>query len=700
MRQWQRKRRVPVILQGEISECGLACLAMIFQYYGFNTTLHALRQRGSVSLKGMSAAHMIHLAQQCHFDAKAYRLDVNQLRTLQWPAVLHWDMNHFVVLVKVEKRYVIVHDPAYGRCKLTWDAVSEHFTGIAIELAPTEKTVLAVDSDDPSMTLSQWVVHWSELKSTVVRLFGLAIGLQVLTLASPQCIQAIIDAVSATPAVSYLLFLTLIFAGLKLLEAGIGLIRAYYVVYAGAKLNQKLAHHVFTQLIHLPISYFEKRYTGDVISRFSSIHPIREFLTHRVVETFLDGLLSLATLVIMGLYNVGMLLVVLLSTLVYCGIRCLMFSQFKYMNEKNLKLHAYQHTHLIESIRGLLPIKIFGKEHDRQKVWEQSYVNYLNAHVKKTQWTALFENIKNTSFSLELVVVIFIGACLLLDHRMTMGMLYAFLFYRTQFTAAIGRFIDNALDYKMLGLHLDRLADITAQTPEKPSRQSVSLNTRFKTLALKNVSFQYAAYEPYVIRHVNCKISAGERIVLTAPSGYGKTTLLKLMMGLLVPTEGEIIVNGCPLDPTCIRSYRQKLASVMQGDTLFSGSILDNITFFDAAFSFDRAQACAKIAQIHQTIMAFPMQYHTLIGDMGTVLSEGQKQRVLLARALYRQPELLILDEAMSHVDIATEMRIYEAMQSLNITQIVVSHRQETLQRADRVINLQDLYEPGVQVHA
>jgi ATP-binding cassette subfamily B protein RaxB len=285
-------------------------------------------------------------------------------------------------------------------------------------------------------------------------------------------------------------------------------------------------------------------------------------------------------------------------------------------------------------------------------------------------------------------VIVYLGAIAVIDGAFSVGMLLAFVAYRTTFSNRIASLADKFAQLKMLALHRDRLADILLAPPEESACEARAKQPRDSALEAVDVSFRYGEGEPWVLRHVNVRIEPGESVAVTGGSGCGKTTLLKILMGLLPPTQGEIRFGGLPIRAIGTCEFRRRIAAVLQDDQLLAGSIAENIAFFDPNYDRPRLNACTRIAAIDEEIAAMPMGYETLVGDMGSSLSGGQKQRILLARALYKQPDVLFLDEATSHLDLRTESRIAQSVSALNFTRIIVAHRPHTIAGAQRVVVL------------
>jgi ATP-binding cassette, subfamily B, bacterial CvaB/MchF/RaxB len=340
-------------------------------------------------------------------------------------------------------------------------------------------------------------------------------------------------------------------------------------------------------------------------------------------------------------------------------------------------------------------IKLFNAQADRQSRFASLVVDTMNAQLSVRKLDLTFALAQRLLQGLERVAVVWLGALLVMEGKLSVGMLFAFLAYKETFATRVNGLIDKAVELKMLRLQGERLADIVLTAPESVPALVVPSAAAPATMAgcsieLRNVHFAYGDSENEVLRGVSLKVEAGESVAIVGPSGGGKTTLLKLMLGIHEPTSGEVLVGGVPLQRLGLARWRDQLGVVMQEEPLFSGSIADNISFFSTQPDIAWLQQCARVASVHDEIEAMPMGYHTLIGDMGTAISAGQKQRVLLARALYKRPQILLLDEATSALDIERERNVNQAVRQLALTRVMVAHRPETIAWAGRVIALHD----------
>jgi ATP-binding cassette, subfamily B, bacterial CvaB/MchF/RaxB len=697
-----RRHLVPVILQGEAAECGLACLAMVAAAHGEPADLRGLRQRFSLSLKGMTLADMVRMAEAMNLNSRALRAEPDELRQVSLPCVLHWEMNHFVVLVGWQRGEAVIHDPARGKRRVGAAELSRCFTGVLLELAPTPSFQPAAPR--PRVSLRQLLGPVSGLKRSLAQIFVLALVLEAFVLLSPFFLQWVVDGALLSADRDLLLTLGLGFGLLVLIQVAIAAARSWAVLVLSSSLNLQWLVNVFAHLLRLPVAWFEKRHMGDVWSRFGAVQQIQKTLTTSFIEAVLDGLLVLLTAAMMLIYSVPLTLLAFVAVTAYAVLRWALMRRQAAATEAALVYEARQSSHFLESLRGVQAIKLFNAQGDRQSRFASLVVDTMNAQLSVRKLDMMFVLAQRLLLGLERVAVIWLGALLVMDGKLSVGMLFAFLAYKETFAARVGGLIDKSVDLKMLRLHAERLADIVLTAPEavSPSGQRQdgsslpSAADALKPLAqacsieLRNVHFAYGDGEHEVLRGINLKVEAGESVAIVGPSGGGKTTLLKLMLGIHEPTSGEVLVGGVPLQRLGLARWRDQLGVVMQEEPLFSGSIADNISFFSAAPDMAWLQQCARVASVHDEIEAMPMGYHTLIGDMGTAISAGQKQRVLLARALYKRPQILLLDEATSALDIERERNVNQAVRQLALTRVMVAHRPETIAWAGRVIALHD----------
>lgn len=681
------RRRLPSILQTEAAECGLACLAMIASYYGHRIDLNTLRRRYPVSLRGVTLRGLIQVASQLHLACRPLRFELNGLRQLRLPAIVHWDMNHFVVLKAVTAKGIVVHDPASGVRTYPMAEASKHLTGIALELSPAEGF-----SPRNERARLPFRVFWGNmpgLGTPLAQIFVLSAILELLVVAAPFYMQLAVDEVVARGDVDLMLALALGFGLLTAINVVTTALRAHIVLVAQNAIHFQAGARLFHHLLRLPLSFFEKRHIGDILSRFQSLQPIRNALAEGLITATIDGLMASATLAMIFIYSPRLALVVLAALLLYTILRLATYHMFRDLSEATIQAQAQENSTFIESARAIQSVKLFNREPEREGQWLNRYAEFVNANIRLGRAQIRFRTANQAIFGLENIVTVYLAAMLALDGAMTVGMIFAFMSYKSNFTGKASLLVEKALEFRLLGLHLERISDIALSSLERGHDRPIAYATPIKGgIELRNVSFRYAETERFVLENVNLTVEPGSFVTIMGPSGGGKTTLLKIMLGLLEPTSGEVLIDGIPLQTLGVRVYREQVAAVMQEDQLLSGTIADNICFFDPAFDQERMVLCAQMAGIHDEIMAMPMAYNSLIGDMGSSLSGGQKQRILLARALYKGPKILFLDEGTAHLDVEKERQINERLRHLRITRISVAHRPEMMSGADAVVRI------------
>jgi ATP-binding cassette subfamily B protein RaxB len=682
-------RRTPLILQTETAECGLACLAMIAGRYGHRVDLPALRQRYNLSLRGTTLHDLVRIASGMRLATRALRAELPHLRRLRLPCILHWDHNHFVVLIRVRARRIVIHDPAVGRRNVTVQEVSKRFTGIVLEGWPTESF--------ERKTERARVRIWDLLRRTdgfaavATQVLTMSLVLEVIGLVIPIGFQLVLDDVVVSDDRD---LLTLIALGLGLVlafRALIDFVRSWAIIVAGSSLTLQWKLSLFRHLLLLPLSFFERRHAGDLASRFGSIDRIQQTLSTASISPVVDGVMAFLLVGIMWLYDPWLAGLAIVTTGIYALTRCLAYRLYRRANEESVVYAASESSHFFESLRGMASIKALAIGDRRQGIWNNYLVDRIGAELRVGKIDLIFSISSTFLFGLDRIVIIFFGAHAVMGGTLSVGMLVAFLAYKDQFSQRVGKFLDTMVRLGTLTVHGERLADIAlAETEQGDTSHTSGLAGTVISpkagLSARGVSFRYSDNEARVIADFNLDVAPGECVALAGPSGAGKTTLLKILAGLLRPDAGMVLIDDVPLQAIGLEAYRAQIGCVLQDDRLFAGSIAENIAGFSPSPDPERIQQVARFAAIHKEILRMPMGYETLVGDMGSSLSGGQMQRVVLARTLYRGPRILLLDEATSHLDEENERTINQAIRRLTISRVIVAHRRSTLDMADRIV--------------
>lgn len=688
-----KKKRIKLHLQAESAECGLACLAMVLSHYGYQIDLPTLRSRFPITSRGVNLKQLINISSKLDTIARPLRLELEDLPKLRTPCILHWNLNHFVVLKKISGKRVVILDPAKGEIKLTLEKVSGHFTGIALELFPGEEYKKTTEIN--KTTFKDLYGKETPIKLPLIKILLLSFIIQIFILISPFFSQILIDDAIAYKNYNMIIIITVFFVLILLLNVSLNLYRGLMTINFSNMINIRISTRLFHHLMALPISFFYRRKLGDILSRFESLRIIKNFITNGFVEATVDGVLTIAVWFFMYCYSAQLSFIVLGIAMLYTGVRIFLYCIFRKISEKNLNDIAIENSHFIESVRTIQSIKLTANNGLRESQWLNKFIDSINSGMKLSQLTLYSMGANQLIFGIETIIVLYIASLKIIDGTLTIGMMFAFVAYKTMFTTRYRAFIEKILELKLLYLHLDRVSDIMLTEKENLLPDSryggVSQVITKMDIELKGVCYAFSTIEMPIFSNLNLTIKEGIITAIVGPSGCGKSTLLKLMMGLLMPDSGRVLIGGIDIRAYGIENYREIISAVLQSDELFSGSMGDNISGFSVSKDYELIEKCAALASIHNDIIKMPMGYDTIVGDVGSHLSGGQKQRVLLARALYKKPKILFLDEATCQLDYENENVVLKSLLQLNITIVIISHRKETTQIAHEVFDMNRL---------
>ncbi|ECC1758024.1 peptidase domain-containing ABC transporter, partial [Salmonella enterica subsp. arizonae] len=665
-------RRVPVIHQTESSECGIACLAMVFGHYGKSIDLFSLRQQFNISSRGATLYSIRTIAVQMGMTARALSLDLNELNVLRRPCILHWNFNHFVVLVSVKRNGFVLHDPARGRIIVSKAEASKCFTGIALELWPG--STFRRERVKKRLNLVTLINSIHGIKGALLKIFALSIVVEAIGLILPAGTQLVMD--HALPAgdrgLLSMICISLMF--FILLRATVSTSRAWISLIMGTLVNIQWQSGLFSHLLRLPLSYFERRKLGDIQSRFGSLNTLRTTFTTSMVGAIMDGIMVCGLLIMMLLYGKSLTWVVLGFTVVYIAIRLFTYTYYRQLSEEQLIMEARVSSYFMETLYGIAAVKMQGMTDRRHTHWFNLQTDAINTGIRVTKMDIFFGGLNIFISACEQTIILWLGISLVMDNEMTIGMFVAFGAYRMQFSDRISTLVGFLLQLRMMSLHNERISDIALNEQEsvKPDIP-VSEKITPVSLEVKSLTFRYDQQSMPVFSELNLTVSPGESVAIIGPSGSGKTTLMKVLCGLFKADSGQVLIDGNDIQQMGVNNYRKITGCVMQDDRLFSGTIRENICGFSENIDDEWMAECAKASFIHDTIMSMPMGYDTLTGELGEGLSGGQKQRLFIARALYRKPRILFMDEATSALDSKSENYVNSAIKSLNITRIIIA---------------------------
>lgn len=682
---WQR--RVPVIHQTETAECGLACLAMICGHFGKNIDLIYLRRKFNLSARGATLAGINGIAEQLGMATRALSLELDELRVLKTPCILHWDFSHFVVLVSVKRNRYVLHDPARGIRYISREEMSRYFTGVALEVWPGSE--FQSETLQPRISLRSLINSIYGIKRTLAKIFCLSVVIEAINLLMPVGTQLVMD--HAIPAGDRGL-LTLISAALMffiLLKAATSTLRAWSSLVMSTLINVQWQSGLFDHLLRLPLAFFERRKLGDIQSRFDSLDTLRATFTTSVIGFIMDSIMVVGVFVMMLLYGGYLTWIVLCFTTIYIFIRLVTYGNYRQISEECLVREARAASYFMETLYGIATVKIQGMVGIRGAYWLNMKIDAINSGIKLTRMDLLFGGINTFVTACDQVVILWLGAGLVIDNQMTIGMFVAFSSFRGQFSERVTSLTSFLLQLKIMSLHNERIADIALHEKEE-KKPEIEIVAHMGPISLEtnDLSYRYDSQSAPIFSALSLSVAPGESVAITGASGAGKTTLMKVLCGLFEPDSGRVLINGIDIRQMGINNYHRMIACVMQDDRLFSGSIRENICGFAEEMDEEWMVECARASHIHDVIMNMPMGYETLIGELGEGLSGGQKQRIFIARALYRKPGILFMDEATSALDSESEHFVNVAIKNMNITRVIIAHRETTLRTVDRVISI------------
>ncbi|HFS3093899.1 TPA: colicin V export peptidase/ABC transporter CvaB, partial [Escherichia coli] len=682
---WQR--RVPVIHQTETAECGLACLAMICGHFGKNIDLIYLRRKFNLSARGATLAGINGIAEQLGMATRALSLELDELRVLKTPCILHWDFSHFVVLVSVKRNRYVLHDPARGIRYISREEMSRYFTGVALEVWPGSE--FQSETLQPRISLRSLINSIYGIKRTLAKIFCLSVVIEAINLLMPVGTQLVMD--HAIPAGDRGL-LTLISAALMffiLLKAATSTLRAWSSLVMSTLINVQWQSGLFDHLLRLPLAFFERRKLGDIQSRFDSLDTLRATFTTSVIGFIMDSIMVVGVFVMMLLYGGYLTWIVLCFTTIYIFIRLVTYGNYRQISEECLVREARAASYFMETLYGIATVKIQGMVGIRGAHWLNMKIDAINSGIKLTRMDLLFGGINTFVTACDQIVILWLGAGLVIDNQMTIGMFVAFSSFRGQFSERVASLTSFLLQLRIMSLHNERIADIALHEKEE-KKPEIEIVAHMGPISLETngLSYRYDSQSAPIFSALSLSVAPGESVAITGASGAGKTTLMKVLCGLFEPDSGRVLINGIDIRQIGINNYQRMIACVMQDDRLFSGSIRENICGFAEEMDEEWMVECARASHIHDVIMNMPMGYETLIGELGEGLSGGQKQRIFIARALYRKPGILFMDEATSALDSESEHFVNVAIKNMNITRVIIAHRETTLRTVDRVISI------------
>jgi ATP-binding cassette subfamily B protein RaxB len=678
--------RVPVVLQSEQAECGLAALNMIAVYHGHSLALGEMRTRFAALDRGPTLHTILATADALSLETRPVRAEVGELRQLRLPAILHWQFNHFVVLVAVRRGRYVLHDPAQGRRVLGRNRLDEAFTGVAVEFS--RRIDFAPEEGQQRATLRPLLRSFKGLGRYAALMCGLLLAIQLLALAPAIATQLLIDEVVAGQQRRWL-YGVLAGTGL-ILVASIVLdaLRKRVALFVSTRLAVDSSAAVIGHMLQLPAQTLQKRSVGDLLARVASLQPLKKALTETALQGLVNVVVVVTTLTAMFLYSPQLALlsvvVLVLTTLLHAAL----LPSIRARNLEAIVHGAKASNSLIESLRGYDAVVSLGLRAQRLAHWQQSFMHAANAAARRVSLGITAATMQSLLAAVDQLLFLGIGIVAIGEGRLTLGVLFAMFALRARLATAVAALFSLMQELYLLRSHVERISEVVAEQ-RLPEPAAAAVRRRLRgAIRCEDVHFSYTTERP-LIAAFSCDIRPGERVVIAGPSGSGKTTLLRILAGSLSAQRGRLMYDSMESNLWDGDALRRQFGTVLQNDSVFQGSVADNVSCFDPSPDLVRVKKTLQIADIWADICSLPMQLHTPIDGACSTLSGGQLQRLLLARALYRRPAVLFLDEATAHLDEASEMRILDNLSRLPMTIVSVAHGSQALAKGGRRIVLQ-----------
>ena len=702
--------KFPVIIQLDSMDCGPVSLKMIAKYYGKEFSLDKLRQLTFTVKDGVSLFAISETAEQIGFKTVGGRIPFDKLeKEALLPCIVHWNQNHFVVVYKIESKNVFrkqaivyVADPAHGKVKYTEQEFKEHWIstksgeeekGVVLLMEPTQKFYKQESDKTNTKSLKFLFSYFLKYKKFFGQLIiGLLLG-SLFQLIFPFLTQALVDTGIANKNISFIYLILLAQMVLIISKMSVEFIRRWILLHISTRINISLISDFFIKLMKLPMSYFDTKLTGDILQRIDDHERIESFLTSRT----LNIIFSFFTLIIFGvvlwIYSFKIFLIFFIGSLLYTAWILFFLKKRRELDFKFFEVRAENQNKTYQLIQGMQEIKLQNSEKQKRWEWEdvQADLFKVNIAALKLEQTQEAGNIFiNESKN---ILISIVAALAVINGEMTLGMMLATQYIIGQLTMPIEQMVSFIHDLQDTKISLERINEIHQKDDENKDKEFQQIKLENKEIEIKDLIFQYEGpHSKKVLNNINLTIPQGKVTAIVGASGSGKTTLIKLLLQYYNPVNGIIEIGNQDLQKFNSTWWRNQCGAVMQDGYIFSESIAKNIAQGDDEINKEKLKRASQIANIHEFIMELPLKYNTVIGNDGQNLSQGQRQRVLIARAVYKNPDFLFFDEATNALDANNEKAIVENLQEFyqGKTVIVVAHRLSTVKNADQIVVLDD----------
>lgn len=687
-------KSVPVILQDEMSECGMAAIAMIASYHGHALGLRQMRQRCSVARDGMSLFQIIKVSETLGFACRPLKVMLDGLRQVRTPSILFWNKMHFVVLEAVERRGLRIIDPALGRRFYTWEEALPLFSGVALELVPGLHFTLQRKSPArQALSFTQVLSRNPWLLRYLVPMGLLAIVMYLGAIAAPKLFSLTIDEVVAKNDEDFLYLILYVFGAIFLFKTLAAWLRTWLDAQLRIALTQDLGIGVMAWLLRLPVGWFERRAPGDILRRTQATDRAYTQFTAGWMDMTIDAVFGLAFLCLMALINLPLAGLSLMLCLLFFGFRLLTLPMMERTHKVAIEAETARNVSLLGTVNAIESMKLYHYEAAKLARWSNQHVDTEVARAKVQRLQSMNVVVHEGLSHGHSLLVSALGAFAVLQGNNSIGDLFAFVLYKDMFMGCMLNLLDRYASLRLVQVELRRVEDILDEPPEWVETETYLARADEPHAALLSLEvhggvFRYSSFERPVFMDVDLHLAAGSKVAIFGPSGCGKSTLLKVLAGFYRLEAGQFEVNGVELQRFGLQRYRQNLAHVTAHDEIIAGSVIDNITLDAERGDGTWLQGCVEQAGLLPAVQGLANGFNTLLGPNGVQLSTGQKQRLLIARALYRRPQVLLLDEPTSHLDADARDVIIATLGQLSMLCVVVTHDRHVAKACDVVLQM------------